>query len=192
MAELVNPIGDFKMDLEDRIRKIKFILMDVDGTLTDGRIYCGRNGEAMKVFHTHDTGGIILANEIDIGIGWVSGRSSIIARVRANSLKIQCYYESVKNKDEIVYHVAEKFNLDLSEICFIGDDNNDIPAMKICGLSVAVNNAVEEVKDIAHYKTNANGGQGAVRELISYILNIQKESSKIKGTSEEEKSLRVF
>ncbi|MHC1758313.1 MAG: KdsC family phosphatase [Negativicutes bacterium] len=152
-----------------RARNIRFILMDIDGTLTDGRIYCGPNGEVMKVFHAQDMGGIRLASDAGIGIGWVSGKASPIARGRAHALDIPCYFDAVKHKDEVVRHVAELFSMDMSEICFVGDDTNDIPAMEICGLAIAVSNAVSAVKDLAHYTTEFAGGNGAVREAIEII-----------------------
>jgi len=156
--------------LVDRIRRIKLILMDVDGVLTDGRIYCGVQGEIMKVFHAQDSGGFRLASDANIEIGWVSGKSSWIAQGRAAALNIQCYFDGVEHKDEIVRRVAETFEVEQSEICFIGDDTNDIPAMEICGLAIAVSNAVPAVKDIAHYTTAKAGGDGAVREAIEMIL----------------------
>ena len=157
-------------DVQCRARNIRFILMDVDGTLTDGRIYCGLSGEVIKVFCAHDSGGIRLAADAGIGIGWVSGKLSPIARGRSQALQIACYFDGVKHKDEVVRHIAESFSLDLLEICFVGDDTNDIPAMQISGLAIAVSNAVKVVKDIAHYTTERAGGNGAVREAIEVIL----------------------
>ena len=159
-----------EVNVDDRKARIKFILMDVDGTLTDGRIYCGPSGEVMKVFHAQDSSGFALAREHHIGIGWGSGKASTIARNRATALGIQCYYDGVKHKDEGVKEIAKRFRLELSEICFIGDDTNDIPAMQICGLSIAVCNAVHAVKDLANYVTASKGGEGAVREAIEWLV----------------------
>jgi 3-deoxy-D-manno-octulosonate 8-phosphate phosphatase (KDO 8-P phosphatase) len=150
--------------------KIKAIFMDVDGVLTDGKIHVGSDGrELFKTFHAHDAAGIIKAKEMGILISWISAKKSEITRARAGSLDIdEVYFTSDKEKP--VRDVCSKYRISLSNCCYIGDDELDIPPMSVVGLPIAVSNATDTVKEIASYVTPSRGGEGAVREAIEYAM----------------------
>ena len=154
---------------------IKMLVMDVDGTLTDGKIYMGDNGEVMKAFDIQDGYGI--ANILpDIGVAPViiTGRRSQIMENRAKELGIHELYQGVSNKAMQLKTIAEEHDLMLDEVAYIGDDLNDLECMQLCGLSACPQNAVNEVKETVDYVCSHIGGQGAVREFIGYIKSQNK------------------
>ena len=155
--------------------KIKLLVMDVDGTLTDGKIYMGENGEIMKAFNVKD--GYAIANmfpEMSIIPVIITGRKSKIVENRAKELGITELYQGVGDKLAQLKLVAEKYNVAPEEIAYIGDDLNDLACIEYCGLTACPADAVEEVKQKVTYVCNKNGGEGAVREFICKIEeNIQ-------------------
>ncbi|NLK62521.1 MAG: HAD-IIIA family hydrolase [Fusobacteria bacterium] len=157
----------------ERAKKIKWLLLDVDGTLTDGKICMDNNGIETKNFNVKD--GFAIANAIKYGlnIGIVTGRNSEIVKRRAEELKIHEIYQNVKDKTKILNEIENKYNLDRSEICYIGDDINDLGIMKQVGFAASPNDCVTEIKKISHMISSKNGGEGAVREIIEFILNSQ-------------------
>lgn len=150
--------------------KIKLLLLDCDGVLTDGRLYFSGNGEELKVFDVQDGQGIV--NWIRAGnfIGIVSGRSSLIVERRAAELGIQFVRQGVKNKLEVAREIWAETGIDPEGTAFVGDDIPDIETMQACGVGVAVSNAVVEVKEAANHITTTSGGRGAVREVIDMLL----------------------
>ena len=155
--------------------KIKLLVMDVDGTLTDGKIYMGENGEVMKAFNVKD--GYAIAHmlpEMEIIPVIITGRKSKIVENRAKELGIIELYQGVGDKLAQLKKVAEKYNAAPEEIAYIGDDLNDLACIEYCGLTACPADAVEEVKQKVTYVCNKNGGEGAVREFICKIEeNIQ-------------------
>lgn len=156
--------------------KIKYLFMDVDGTLTDGKIYMGSNGEVMKAFDIKDGYGIhdiLIPNGIKPVI--ITGRSSQIVENRAKELGIKDLFQGVKNKIEVLSQFLEGNNCTLSEVAYIGDDLNDMsciePIKGAGGVIGCPANAVEIVKNNADFVSGANGGDGAVREFIEWLLN---------------------
>ena len=149
---------------------IKLLVMDVDGTLTDGKIYMSANGELMKAFNIKD--GYAIARLRDYGIEPViiTGRSSEIVRQRCAELKIIEFHQGIDNKSFKLRDVCEKYHIDLSQAAYIGDDLNDLPCMKICGFSACPSDAMKSVKNAVNYVCEAKGGEGAVRELVDYLL----------------------
>lgn len=152
-------------------RSIKLLILDVDGTLTSGEIFLGARGEEMKAFHVHDGLGIKLAQKKRITVALITGRESQIVENRAKELQIEEVYQGCKDKVEILNLLVERYSLYLSQVAYIGDDINDLPAMERVGVAIAVKNAVLAVKEVAHYITEKRGGEGAVREAIEYILD---------------------
>ncbi len=150
--------------------KIKLLLLDCDGVLTDGRLYFSSNGEEMKVFDVQDGQGIV--NWIRAGntVGAISGRSSPIVERRAAELGIQFVRQGVKNKLEVAREIWAETGIDPESTAFVGDDIPDIETMQACGVGVAVSNAVVEVKEAANHITTTSGGRGAVREVIDMLL----------------------
>jgi len=161
-------------DLTARLRRVKLFLCDVDGVLTDGRIFLG-DGKEYKAFHIQDGLGMLILQRAGIQIGWVSNRPSPVSQQRANELKIDYFFQAKGNKVEAVEAILKQAHLDWEDTCFMGDDVVDLGALKRAGVSVAVANAIEEAKQMAHYVTKARGGHGAVREIVRLILVAQNK-----------------
>ena len=152
---------------------IKMLVMDVDGTLTDGKIYMSANGELMKAFNIKD--GYAIARLRDYGIEPViiTGRSSEIVQQRCAELKITELHQGVDNKSYKLRDICKRRHVTLSRVAYIGDDLNDLSCMKICGFSACPADAMKQVKDSVNFVCEANGGNGAVREFIDYLLSKQ-------------------
>jgi 3-deoxy-D-manno-octulosonate 8-phosphate phosphatase (KDO 8-P phosphatase) len=157
--------------------RIKGIATDVDGVLTDGTFWWGTNGEEFKRFCFADTTGIALALQAGLSLALISGESSpagvtLVERF-ADKLRITDVYKGCQDKAEAVRDFAQKHQLELAEICFIGDDVADIPAMTIVGLAAAPADAQAKAKAAAGFVSSLNGGRGVVREVIDLILREQ-------------------
>lgn len=149
---------------------IKILVLDVDGTLTDGKINISDNGELFKSFSVKDGYGIIQANKNNVIPIIITGRNSIITGNRCEELGIKHIYQGIDNKKELLIQLSKDMQFSLEEVAYIGDDLNDLDCMKVCGLVGCPNDAVEGVKKIAHFISKYKGGEGAVREFIDYIL----------------------
>ena len=149
---------------------IKLILLDVDGTLTDGGIYRDNNGEEFKKFNVKDGYVIINARKLGIDFGIITGRKSELVRIRAEELKIKYLYQGISEKVPILEELMESYNLKKEEIAYMGDDLNDLGIMKKVGLKGAPQDAVSEVKGIADFVSSKKGGEGAVTEFVESIL----------------------
>jgi len=157
-----------------RAKKIKLLLMDCDGVLTDGRLYFGPGGEELKVFHARDGQGIVNWHKGGSRSGIISGRTSAIVEMRAKQLGIEFIHQGRTDKVSALRDVCEAADLSADEVAFIGDDTPDAEVFPHVGLAVAVGDAHEVVKAAAHYTTKLNGGQGAVREVIDLLLDAKK------------------
>lgn len=144
--------------------------MDVDGTLTDGKIYMSANGELMKAFNIKDGYAIARLRDYDIEPVIITGRSSEIVKQRCTELKISELYQGIENKNFKLREVCENLHVELSQVAYIGDDLNDLPCMKICGYSACPSDAMAQVKDCVSYVCQTKGGDGAVREFIDHII----------------------
>lgn len=162
-----------QITLEERASRIKLLVMDCDGVLTDGRIWLFDSGEEQKGFHTRDGLGLELWHRAGLKSGIISGRTSSAVDRRANALRISFILQGVDEKRKAFADILEGAGLTTVEVAFIGDDLNDVPLMLQSGLGVAVADAAPETRQIAHYVTKACGGQGAVREVIELILKHQ-------------------
>ena len=151
---------------------IKLLVCDVDGTLTDGTIFYGDGGIESKGFSVKDGLGIRLAIDNGLDIVWLTGRSSTAVARRAQELGV-VVAQGEGNKDTGLREIAVAHHLLLEEIAYIGDDLNDIPALTLAGLPMAVADSAPQVLDIAAYVTTTAGGRGAVREAIEFILAAQ-------------------
>lgn len=149
--------------------KIKMLVMDVDGTLTDGRIYIGANGEMMKAFDVKDGYGIVQLGKAGVIPIIITGRKSEIVKARAAELKITELYQGISDKLAKLKEVAEHYNIEAEEIAYIGDDLNDLPCLNYCGMTACPADAVEEVKRNVSYVCLKAGGRGAVREFIDWM-----------------------
>lgn len=159
--------------LSERASRIKILLMDCDGVLTDGRIWLLSEGGDQKAFNTRDGLGLELFHHAGFRSGIISGRSSSAAERRARELGMAFVYLGCSSKLMAFEQMLATAGVSSDEVAFIGDDLNDIPVMLRCGLGVAVADAVAEAIEKAHYVTRARGGRGAVREVVELILKEQ-------------------
>jgi 3-deoxy-D-manno-octulosonate 8-phosphate phosphatase (KDO 8-P phosphatase) len=198
------PKSSPKSSATARARKIKLILFDVDGVLTDGKIWIfpapgsaqsgtqqsvlersaqhgGQGGFGLhstslieaKGFHAHDGTAISLARLAGIKTGIITKRISETVALRARDLKMDHVYQGIQDKASVFVQILEKDGITAAEAAFVGDDVIDLPAMRKCGLAIAVKNARPEVKAEAHWATSHAGGDGAARDAVEYILKAQ-------------------
>src|SRR5208337_750486 len=186
---------------EERAKKIKLIIFDVDGVMTDGTIFLfpaapGASGTGTedhrnqmadkggfgiasstvieaKGFNAHDGTGFSLARLGGLKTGLITKRISETVALRARDLKIEYVYQGQQEKASAFYEILEKEGLTPEQVCYVGDDVIDLPVMRLCGLAIAVKNSRPEVLREAHYVTPHEGGHGAVRDAIEYVLRAQ-------------------
>lgn len=150
--------------------KIKLLVMDVDGTLTDGKIYMGNNGEVMKAFDVKDGCGIKdILPSLGIIPVIITGRVSQIVENRAKEIGITELHQGVRDKLAVLKEVAEKYDATPDEIAYIGDDINDLECIKYCGFTACPADAVEEVKKLCQFISKLQAGHGAVRDIIERL-----------------------
>ena len=176
-----------KSSAQARARKIKLLLFDVDGVLTDGKLFLfpvptasqsggpasGQLVVEAKGFHAQDGAGISIARIAGIKAGLITRRNSETVALRARDLKLEQVHQGIRDKLKALHEILSAEGLSPSEVAFVGDDVIDLPVMRKCGLSVAVANARREVKAEAHYVTPHAGGDGALRDVIEFILKAQ-------------------
>ena len=150
---------------------IKLIAMDVDGVLTDGSFWWGPNGEEWKRFHFADIMGLSRARKAGLKLALISGEDSPLIDRLAAKMQISDVEKSCRDKATALRRLAALHNLSLDEICFMGDDVNDLPALAIAGLPAAPADAQPAIRTVCRFVTSAKGGNGAVRELIEMILS---------------------
>ncbi|HKB65531.1 MAG TPA: HAD family hydrolase [Pyrinomonadaceae bacterium] len=159
--------------IERRASRIKLLLMDCDGVLTDGRLWLTDDGDEQKSFNTHDGLGLSLLHRAGIKSGIITGRSSRAVARRGQELGIEFVCQGSPDKIAAFEQLLQEAGVDENEVAYVGDDLPDIPIMNRAELAVAVADAVEETRAVAHYVTLAKGGRGAVREVIELILKSQ-------------------
>ena len=160
-------------EVQKRAARIKLLLMDCDGVLTDGRVWIFEYGEEQKGFYTRDGLGIDLLHRAGLRSGIISGRTSKAVETRARTLGMSFVVQGHENKVQAFAGVLAQAGVSNAEVAYIGDDLNDIPLMVQSGLGVAVADAALETREHAHYVTKAPGGFGAVREVIELLLKSQ-------------------
>ena len=152
-------------------RAIKVFVMDVDGTMTDGKIYMGINGEQFKAFDIKDGYGIHeILPSYNVKTAIMTGRKSEIVLNRAKELEIDVVIQNIKDKGKAVKALAEKYQCELEQIAYIGDGKIDLDAIRLCGVSGCPADAAKEVKEAADYIAQKRGGEGAVRDFIEWLL----------------------
>lgn len=165
------------MTAEVRAEKIKVLIFDVDGVLTDGQIFVipGPDGKGIesKGFAAHDGLGITLGRLGGLRVGIITKRNSQTVAIRAHDLKLEFVYQGQAHKMVAIRDILAKTGFTLDELCYVGDDIIDLPVMRQCGLAIATANARQQVKDAAHYITPNPGGMGAGRDAIDFILTAQ-------------------
>ena len=160
--------------LKPKLSRIKLVLCDVDGVLTDGSIFIGGERE-FKRFNIRDGLGLVLARRAGLKIGWVSARPSLATKLRAAELKIHFLVEQNdrQSKTGAIAKLLVQEKLAWNEVCFVGDDIVDLGPLQRAGFAVAVADGVAEAKAAAHYVTTTAGGRGAIREVVEMILRAQ-------------------
>jgi 3-deoxy-D-manno-octulosonate 8-phosphate phosphatase (KDO 8-P phosphatase) len=200
-----------------RAKKIKLLLFDVDGVLTDGKIWifpspagaqqttqehvakhAGQGGFGLvsqsyveaKGFHAHDGTAISLARLAGIKTGLITKRISETVALRARDLKLEHVHQGIQDKLTCFEEILRQEGLKADEAAFVGDDVIDLPVMRNCGLAIAVANARREVKQDAHYVTAHSGGDGALRDAVEYILKAQGKWKRVVGEYTCERSAK--
>lgn len=158
--------------LAAKLARVKILLCDVDGVLTDGTVLMG-DGREFKSFHIQDGLGLRLLQQAGVRVAWISGRPSTATQQRAEDLKIDFLHEGSGSKVEASESILDRAGLAWKDAAFAGDDLVDLGPMKRSGVAIAVANAVADVKRLADYVTRAAGGQGAIREVAEIVLRAQ-------------------
>jgi 3-deoxy-D-manno-octulosonate 8-phosphate phosphatase (KDO 8-P phosphatase) len=171
------------MTADARARKIKVLIFDVDGVLTDGQIFVIPNSEGhgieAKGFAAHDGLGISLGRLGGLRIGIITKRQSQTVAIRAKDLKLEFIYQGQSHKMNAINEILEKTGYRLDQLAYVGDDIVDLPVMRQCGLAIATANARQQVKSVAHYVTANAGGFGGGRDAIDFILSAQGTLEKV-------------
>lgn len=154
-------------------KKVKLLLLDVDGVLTDGRIIYDSKGRDSKFFDVHDGLGVYMLKKAGIPTILITAKSSRAIRPRARDMRVEAVFSDIFPKSSILDKILKKYKVEASEVCFVGDDLVDLCLMKNVGFPAAVSNAALEVKQVARYITLKQGGRGAVREVAELILKAQ-------------------
>ena len=163
-------------------KKIKLVLLDVDGVLTDGRLYYGNSGEEMKAFNIQDGLGIKLLQKGDIQVGIITGRVSALLQRRADELSIDPVVQGREDKLTALNELLATMDVHMDEIAFVGDDLPDLAVIRRVGLGITPANGSAIVAAQAHWQTSKAGGQGAVREIAEMILEAQGKLQPILAT----------
>ncbi len=156
-----------------RVKKIKLVIFDNDGVLTDGRIILGDRGDELKFFDVQDGHGLVMLRRAGLKTVMISGKTSPVNKRRMKELLFCDLHQKALDKLEAFKKVLKKYRLKPDEVCYVGDDLIDLPPMLRVGFSVAVANAVPEVCKAAHYVTQKSGGRGAAREVCDLLLKTQ-------------------
>lgn len=163
------------MTNQERAQNIKWILMDVDGTLTDGSLLVLPDGEELKTYNVRDGLGILLAHLAGLKTGIITGKTSKSLEIRSERLKIAELHQGILDKKPILDKIMKRNGLTSREVAFIGDDLGDLEVIKSVGFSAAVADSHPEVKKHSHFICQNSGGKGAVREFIEFILSTQEK-----------------
>jgi 3-deoxy-D-manno-octulosonate 8-phosphate phosphatase (KDO 8-P phosphatase) len=159
----------------DRARRVRILICDVDGVLTDGCVYYGPGGEALKRFSIRDGQGLALLRAVGMEVAWVTRERSTIVERRAEKLGIMDLEQGATDKGSVVSELLRRKGISAEAACYVGDDLGDLAPMRMVGFAVAVADAVDEVRAAAHHVTGAPGGANAVREVCDLILGARGE-----------------
>ncbi len=166
---------ELKEELKNIAKKVKLLLLDVDGVLTDGRIIYDSRGQDMKFFDVHDGMGVYLLKKAGIPTILITAKGSRAIKPRARDMQVEEVFENISPKTVVLEKILKKYKVGADEICFVGDDLVDLCLMEKVGFPVAVFNACPEIKQNALYVTLKEGGRGAVREVVELILKAKDQ-----------------
>ena len=157
-------------DVLGKASKIELVIFDVDGVLTDGSLFYGDDGQEYKAFNSKDGHGMVMLRENGIQIGIITGRTSEVVRIRMEGLGIRQVYQGQRDKIPAYHKMKQSLNLSDEQIAYVGDDVVDLPVMRLVGLSIAVADAHELVREQADWRTHSPGGRGAAREACELVM----------------------
>jgi len=160
--------------LLDRARLIRLLVLDVDGVLTDGRLYISASGEEFKAFHVRDGAGVVAVQKAGVTVAIISGRDSGAVRRRAEELGIRHVRQGIADKAAALETLMHDVGVGAEEVACVGDDTPDIPMLRKAALAVAVADAHPAAKAVAHWVSSLGGGRGAVREVCDWLLDARK------------------
>ncbi|MHB1301237.1 MAG: 3-deoxy-manno-octulosonate-8-phosphatase KdsC [Burkholderiales bacterium] len=160
-------------DILARAKRIRLAIFDVDGVLTDGRLYLSDSGEEMKAFDTQDGHGMKMLQACGVEIAIITGRTSRCVEMRAKNLGISLLFQGASDKLLVYRDLMASLGLDPAETAYMGDDLIDLPVLRRCGFALAVPDAPDIVRQHAHYVTRKRGGRGAVREACEFLMRMQ-------------------
>ena len=163
--------AEYIMKNKEQLIKIKYLIIDVDGTLTDAGIYYDENGNELKKFCTKDAAGFFTAHQVGIKIMILTGRECAATTRRMTEMKVDYLVQDCKDKVTYIKKFMQDNRIGKEDIGYIGDDLNDLKGMSLCGFVGCPTDSCAEVKAAADYVSDVKGGQGAVRDVISYILH---------------------
>lgn len=163
----------YNLELKNRASKIKMAVFDVDGVMTDGSITYDENGVEYKTFNAKDGQGIVRITKAGIITAIITARNNATVKHRFENLGMTRLFMGQKDKMVALKQLLEEYNLDLSQVAYMGDDLPDMCVLKEVGLASCPYDAIEEVKDLCHFISSKNGGRGAVRELTDLIYSSQ-------------------
>jgi YrbI family 3-deoxy-D-manno-octulosonate 8-phosphate phosphatase len=161
-------------ELRSRLEKIKLVITDVDGVLTDGGMYYTKQGDVMKRFHARDGMGVTLLRNIGIPTIIITKEETQMVKIWSKKMKIQQLLDGVKVKESTLNKICKNNDVKLNEIAYIGDDVNDLEILKKVGLAVTPRDGIDSIKKICHHVCSRDGGHGAFRELVDLVLEIKK------------------
>lgn len=162
------------VEIQNQLARIKLLILDVDGVLTDGKIYLGDHGEELKSFHVRDGSALVRGQKEGLKVALISGRSSSSVERRARELGISEVYQGVCDKLPIVEELMARYSCREEETAYIGDDLTDLPVFRRVGFAITVADAHPAAVKAADYQTTCRGGEGAVMEVIELILHFRK------------------
>jgi 3-deoxy-D-manno-octulosonate 8-phosphate phosphatase (KDO 8-P phosphatase) len=167
------------LDALARARRVRLVIFDVDGVLTDGRLWYGPNGEELKAFHAFDGHGVHLLRMAGLDTAIISGRQSQAVEERARELGIEHVVQGADNKLKAFTQMLRRLKLKQAATAYMGDDVVDLPVLTRCGFACAPHEAPEDVRRRVHYIASANAGHGAAREVCEFILEAQGKLSNV-------------
>ena len=168
-----SPTAGLAESLLKKLRQVTFLLLDVDGIRTNGRLPFDADGRECKTFHVHDGAGVAYWRRVGHGVGFLSGRDSVPVRKRAEELGVTEVHLGRGRKLEVLEDISTRLDLEPEQICYMGDDFLDLPVLRKVGVPITVPLARPEVKDVCVYVTETPAGQGAVREVVEQLLKAQ-------------------
>ena len=175
MTDYFKPMSE----ILDKAKNLKLLILDVDGVLTDGRLYFDNEGTEYKCFHARDGHGLKLLQQTGVKVAVISGRKSNSVELRMKSLGIDYVYQGHEDKLSAFAELLDSVNIKAEQVAYVGDDLLDLPIMKRVGLAIAVNDANFAVKERADWCTVLAGGQGAVREVCDLLMQAQGNYDKV-------------